>query len=753
LVAPCRDLAARVDEIRHLGTGGTPSKVTSLAGYPGGLPAPLVIETQRDAAGNLTRLTHPDATAFTYYYDGLDQLTSEAVTSWAAYPGAAPLPVVGTTRDGEGNLTSLSYPSPTPLSLTYVPDDLDRLDEIRDGAGTTTLVDLTWSDLSQLSALDFVASGAGDVYQYDAAGRIDVITHAYFDDQAGALSAVLDYTLDPTGVVASIDGDEVSVLDPITYTYDDTKQLVRVDYPASHGSPDPVVQREYDAAGNRLQEVLGTTPGVDPTTDYVPNALNQYAMVGPDSRTFDANGNLTSDGSFTYHWDHENQLVEVRDTTDTTTIQSYEYDPFGRRIRKTDPTEGDLFFIWSGDRLLEERDGSADIAARYTYASGFAPVQVRYYDTGEVVYDVHADHLDTPRRLTDAAGEEVWRADYDAFGNAFEDLDPDGDLVEVAFNIRFPGQYFDAETGLHYNRFRYYDPSVGRYVSADPVGQHADPNLYTYVLNNPVSLIDPLGLFDIFTGFGDLAADLFLDDGDGNDEDDGEAEGSGEPCPDGEAGSDPFFDLAAGLFSGVSLGTAQSKRERRSRHHKMRPSPPERQRRESSVVVVNLGSTSLSTRVGSRLNRRLGSHRERVRRLTTPRQAAVSDLTSTTRIIGTSITRSASPRLAIGRQGRMDTWYLNLEGSGLDHPSVGGKFGFFVHCVVVCTSLEDARVLVREALLKDELSTSSIHHEGRLDDFLWDDPMLELKVRGLAKQARATPGFVATSDFESWPQT
>jgi RHS repeat-associated protein len=88
----------------------------------------------------------------------------------------------------------------------------------------------------------------------------------------------------------------------------------------------------------------------------------------------------------------------------------------------------------------------------------------------------------------------VWVADYAAFGEAFVDEDPDGDLVDVALNIRFPGQYFDAETGLHYNRFRYYDPETGRYVSADPIGQWDHGNIYQYAYNSPAVYYDPLGL-------------------------------------------------------------------------------------------------------------------------------------------------------------------------------------------------------------------------------------------------------------------
>lgn len=66
--------------------------------------------------------------------------------------------------------------------------------------------------------------------------------------------------------------------------------------------------------------------------------------------------------------------------------------------------------------------------------------------------------------------------------------------MPVTFNIRFPGQYFDAETGLHSNRFRYYDPSIGRYISADPIGQAGGINVYNYALNSPVNLFDPFGL-------------------------------------------------------------------------------------------------------------------------------------------------------------------------------------------------------------------------------------------------------------------
>jgi RHS repeat-associated protein len=112
----------------------------------------------------------------------------------------------------------------------------------------------------------------------------------------------------------------------------------------------------------------------------------------------------------------------------------------------------------------------------------------------EVLAFVHTDHLGTPLKLTDENGTVVWRADYKPFGEATIVEDPDGDGEKVSFNFRFPGQYYDEETGLHYNYFRYYDPKTGRYLKPDPIGLLGGINLFVYSLNNPVNLIDPLGL-------------------------------------------------------------------------------------------------------------------------------------------------------------------------------------------------------------------------------------------------------------------
>jgi len=117
----------------------------------------------------------------------------------------------------------------------------------------------------------------------------------------------------------------------------------------------------------------------------------------------------------------------------------------------------------------------------------------------ESVYWHHNDHLGTPQALTDVSGRKVWEMSQTPFGVAMVNEDPDGDGITVTNNFRFPGQYFDAETGLNYNYFRTYDPLLGRYTQSDPIGLQGGMNTFGYVNGNPIKDIDPMGLsgFDV----------------------------------------------------------------------------------------------------------------------------------------------------------------------------------------------------------------------------------------------------------------
>ncbi|MDP1614741.1 MAG: RHS repeat-associated core domain-containing protein, partial [Methylococcales bacterium] len=109
------------------------------------------------------------------------------------------------------------------------------------------------------------------------------------------------------------------------------------------------------------------------------------------------------------------------------------------------------------------------------------------------IYFIETDHLNTPRVILNSAHTPIWRWDSDAFGQGQPNEDPDGDGQTFEYNLRFPGQYYDRETGLHYNYFRDYEPETGRYIESDPIGLEAGLNTYTYVNSNPLTYIDPTG--------------------------------------------------------------------------------------------------------------------------------------------------------------------------------------------------------------------------------------------------------------------
>ncbi|MCH8622782.1 Ig-like domain-containing protein [Undibacterium sp. TS12] len=129
-----------------------------------------------------------------------------------------------------------------------------------------------------------------------------------------------------------------------------------------------------------------------------------------------------------------------------------------------------------------------------TTTSAVVPVIVAAYQPK--VYDVSNDQLGTPRVVTDSTGTEVWRWDSAPFGETLANEQPASQQTRFNFNMRFPGQYFDQETNLHYNYFRDYDPQAGRYVQSDPIGLRGGINTYAYVSGDPVTKVDPRGLQD-----------------------------------------------------------------------------------------------------------------------------------------------------------------------------------------------------------------------------------------------------------------
>jgi RHS repeat-associated protein len=152
----------------------------------------------------------------------------------------------------------------------------------------------------------------------------------------------------------------------------------------------------------------------------------------------------------------------------------------------------ETWYLWESSNLLGEYSAAGAREKRYAYLG--TDDRATQVEDANGVYYVHGDTSGQPRILTNGTGQVVWSARYQGFGAAVVDADPDGNSVPITLNLRFTGQYFDAESGLHYNHFRMYDPATGRYAESDLIGQHGGINTYLYAMANPLSNIDPFGL-------------------------------------------------------------------------------------------------------------------------------------------------------------------------------------------------------------------------------------------------------------------
>ena len=223
------------------------------------------------------------------------------------------------------------------------------------------------------------------------------------------------------------------------------------------------VQYAYDAAGRVIAKTEARRGFRARTTRYVWNGLDQLVVV-----------HLPDGGA-------------VR----------YRYDPFGRRIAKetTGPRPAHTAYLWDGATLAQEqvvRDGTTGVPVAWHFTDGAAPVARQ---TAAGVHYVTTDHLGTPKEMFAEDGMVTWRATHTLWGR----LDQTGQQVIPANDTpmscphRFPGQYADDETGLHYNFYRYYDPDTGQYLSPDPIGLAGGHRPQAYVLS-PSDEYDPLGL-------------------------------------------------------------------------------------------------------------------------------------------------------------------------------------------------------------------------------------------------------------------
>ncbi|MCE6979300.1 RHS repeat protein [Pseudomonas frederiksbergensis] len=440
----------------------------------------LVTAYERDSAGRLLTKTLPDGIQVEYRYDSLGRLTS--VDDGHDHPLEFEYDQQDrliTEHQGWGTLR-YGYDACGQLNRLRLPDG-SKLDYHHAKGGALTAIDLNGARLTSHT----YKSGREQQrqqglllseYAYDDQGRLKA--HAvsqqqkslYRRDYAYSLNGNLDHIADTRHGQRS-------------YQYDPLNRLTRV----RHTRDDPAESFAHDPVGNLLMQ---DRPG--PTTVKG----NRLLMQGDRHYDYDAFGNLIRERRGTaqklvtkYRYDCRHRLVGV--TTPDGRNSTYRYDAFGRRIAKTVDGKTTDFF-WQGDQVVAE--SSREHYRSYVYEPGsFHPLAMLDGKGPRKAcpFYYQLDHLGTPQELTDFGGEIVWSAKYNAYGKVTRLAFGGGEQLDQP--LRFQGQYFDAESGLHYNRHRYYNPDIGRYLTPDPIKLAGGLNQYQYT-PNPTGWVDPLGL-------------------------------------------------------------------------------------------------------------------------------------------------------------------------------------------------------------------------------------------------------------------
>ncbi len=428
--------------------------------------------------------TYPDQTSASYAYDlvGKIQGVTDPTGSYGfAYDNMGRL--IGTstqytflpghnfqnsyTYDAASNRTSLTAPDGSTNSYVY--DTLNRLSGLTNSL--TGQFGFGYDALSRRTQLTR-PNGVNTNYNYDSVSHLLSVLH-----QAG--STTLDgagYTYDYAGNRTS----KTNYLNGITsnYGYDAIYELQQVTQ--GGGTTESYT---YDAVGNRL-----SSSGV-PTYSYNPS--NELTSNSSGSYTYDNNGNTLSDASGkSYTWDFDNRVVSA--VVPGAGTVTFKYDPLGRRIQKSS-TLGTTNYLYDGRSLLEEADQNGNVLARYTQGRNIDETLSELRSATTSYYE--QDGLSSVSSLSNPAAVLTNTYTYDSFGQLT------ASTGTLANPLQYTGREFDPETGNYYYRARRYDPSVGRFLSEDPIrfapfiaGAKGAGNFYSYVANSPLDYVDPSGL-------------------------------------------------------------------------------------------------------------------------------------------------------------------------------------------------------------------------------------------------------------------
>jgi RHS repeat-associated protein len=476
-------------------------------------------------AGKLISLTDPKSNVTTWSYDVQGRVTAKqyADTSTAIYAYETTTSRPKSVTDALGQIRQFSYAkdnrltgitylnaiNPTPnVGFTY-DSYFSRRVSMTDGNGTTqysyvpigslgalqlqqevgTLpngaITFAYDELGRLSSRIVAGSGA-ETFQYDAIGR--QVGHS-----SDLGSFALSY-LGQTGQIAQRQLLPVSANLATSWSYLNNSGDRRLASISNAGLSQSHFSN-YQFTTSPEDFITAVVETSDTATAYPAagqqtatyNNLNQLTNVSGQSLSYEANGNLLSDGQRNYSWDAEDRLVGITYPAQPGKQTTFVYDGFGRRTAIADTPPGGgaattTSYIWCGERICQARNAGNAVARSYYEEGEFipgSPAQPYYYGI---------DQIGSVRRAFASTGNAPSYG-YDSYGNALQ-----GTALLTDFG--FAGLFYHAGSGLYLTQFRAYDPVAGRWLSRDPTGEMSDPagNLYAYVGGNPISFIDPHGL-------------------------------------------------------------------------------------------------------------------------------------------------------------------------------------------------------------------------------------------------------------------